>query len=376
MPALSRAFFAAFDRGTVNVAWRGARVSLKTGQGLFCADRLDEGTRLLLDHLPASIGGRVLDVGCGYGALCLPIAAMEHGAHVLAVDRDLVAVRYASRNADALGLANVEVRASLGYDAIDERDFDLVLSNVPARIGPRGLAHFIAGGLRRLAPSGELRIVAIRDLVAGIESIARERAWSCTRITDGPRHSILAFTHGEADGSEDPSLYARDELTIAGVSFARPHDASEDPGHAREGAPLLAELLPRAPKEALVWRSAHGVMSVLLALRGARVVHGDRDLLALAFARSNAANHGVKLEAREAAWFPELEASGVPLIVAELSSTAGERVAAAELDAVRRALAPGGQALVLSPARLARGLGAPVLASRGAWLVLRVTAAR
>jgi hypothetical protein len=141
---------------------------------------------------------------------------------------------------------------------------------------------------------------------------------------------------------------------------------------------LLAELLPRAPSEALVWRSAHGVMAVLLARRGARVIAADRDLLALAFAAKNAQRHEVSIEVRAAAWLPEI-AARVPLVVAELSTSAGIDVAVAELDAARSRLAPRGQALLLSPEKLAKSVMArrPAIArpiaTRGRWTVLRVS---
>jgi 16S rRNA (guanine1207-N2)-methyltransferase len=362
-----------FDRGTVDVAWRGASVKLRTAHGLFSADRLDDGTRLLLDHLPAAISGRVLDVGCGYGALSLPIACVEHDARLLCIDRDVLAVRYAARNAEALALHDVEVRASLGYDAVPERGFSLVLCNVPARIGRAGLAHLVLGALRRLDAAGELRIVVIRDLASVVESIAGEHALRSSRVADGARHSVFSFAAHASEADEDPALYARDSIECAGLAFERPHDASEDPGHAREGAPLLAELLPRAPKgDALVWRSAHGVMSVLLAQRGARVVHADRDLLALAFARRNAARHAVQITMREGAWLPEVIEGQLTVLVMELSSTAGERAARAELAAARSALVPSGHALVLAQAKLASAIGLPVLATRGAWIVARL----
>lgn len=374
---MSDPFFAAFDRARVTVPFRGAKIVLHTGHGLFSADRLDEGTRLLLDHLPDRIEGRVLDVGCGYGALSLPIAAACPSAKIIAVDRDVVAVRYAARNASELGLANVEAHPSLGYDAVEARELDLVLCNIPARIGRVALAHLIGGGVRRLAPAGGARIVVIHDLVDDVESIARDHGLDGSAVARGARHTVFRFGRGAPPASEDPILYARDEVECGGLAFARPHDASEDPGHAKEGAPLLAELLPRAPTEALVWRSPHGVMATLLAKRGARVRLADRDLLALAFATKNAVRHGVKIETREAAWLPELEGT-FPLVIAELSSTAGLEVAIAELRSMRARLAASGQALVLAPEKLATAVLARerdiarVVASRARWVVLRV----
>src|SRR5438552_4053498 len=86
-----------------------------TAPGLFSADRVDDGTRLLLDHLPTGVPSSVLDLGCGYGALGLPVAAKFDGARVVLVDRDTLAVEFSRRNAEAHRLSNVVTLPSLGY---------------------------------------------------------------------------------------------------------------------------------------------------------------------------------------------------------------------------------------------------------------------
>ena len=354
------------------------QLELRTAHGLFSADRLDEGTRLLLSHLPERELRTVLDVGCGYGALGLPIAAALPDARVLCVDRDLVAARFCAHNARLLELGNVEARPSLGYDEVGEQGLDLVLCNVPARIGREGIRHLVEGGARRASSHGEVRIVVIRDLRATVEALARERNWSCSLAAEGPRHDVFAIGPQVPEAAEDAALYARDEVELAGLRFARPHDASEDPGHAKEAVPLLVDLLPRAPRgDALVWRSAHGVASTVLALRGASVLAADRDLLALAFARKNAARHGAAIETRAAGWLPELAERTYSLVVVELSATAGPTVASFELDAARRAIAKDGRAIILALDKIARPLRESparpaILGQRGAWTVLGI----
>ena len=98
-------------------------------------------------NLPDVAPQSLLDLGCGYGAIGLTLAARHPAARALLVDRDLLAVRAAAHNARTLGLGNVEVRPSLGYrDVPASLRFDLVLCNVPARIGPRAIAYFLDAG--------------------------------------------------------------------------------------------------------------------------------------------------------------------------------------------------------------------------------------
>src|SRR5690554_5532873 len=75
------------------------RLPLRVPHDVFSTQRIDEGTLLLLENLAAGSPNRILDVGCGYGALGLPIAARWPQADVELIDRDLVAVHWSAENA-------------------------------------------------------------------------------------------------------------------------------------------------------------------------------------------------------------------------------------------------------------------------------------
>jgi 16S rRNA (guanine1207-N2)-methyltransferase len=60
--------------------------------GVFCADRLDIGTRFFLRHLPAPGARRVVDLGCGNGVVGTAVAVADPGAEVLFVDESFQAV--------------------------------------------------------------------------------------------------------------------------------------------------------------------------------------------------------------------------------------------------------------------------------------------
>ncbi|HMC34905.1 MAG TPA: methyltransferase, partial [Myxococcales bacterium] len=108
-------------------------LSLDVPWDVFSSQAIDEGTLLLLQNLPAGEPRSVLDLGCGYGALGLPIAARWPSARCVLIDRDLLAVAAAAHNARALGLRNAEARPGLGYREVAGERFDWVVCNVPAR---------------------------------------------------------------------------------------------------------------------------------------------------------------------------------------------------------------------------------------------------
>jgi release factor glutamine methyltransferase len=89
---------------------------------------------------------RVLDLGCGSGALLLAALDQWPSATGLGIDRSEAALAVAQRNANHLGMADrAELRAGEWADGITER-FDLVLCNPPyialgAELGPGVADH-------------------------------------------------------------------------------------------------------------------------------------------------------------------------------------------------------------------------------------------
>lgn len=110
----------------------GDTVSFRAEQGLFSKRGLDEGSAHLLDVLEVSEDASLLDAACGYGAIGI-IAAVEHGADVVMTDDDVVATRYAARNAAE---NNVGADVVTG-DCLDSvcGAYDVVVSNPPTHAG-------------------------------------------------------------------------------------------------------------------------------------------------------------------------------------------------------------------------------------------------
>ena len=142
----------------------GQNLKLNVPHDVFSTQRIDEGTILLLENLPHSAPKTILDMGCGYGALGLPIASQFPNATIDMVDRDLLAVQWSQINARENSLTNVNAYGSLGFRDVKKASYDWILCNVPARIGNPFIEDFIESGRRKLSAEGELRVVVIRDL--------------------------------------------------------------------------------------------------------------------------------------------------------------------------------------------------------------------
>ncbi len=140
--------------------------------GVFCADRLDIGTRFFLRQLPkAPRGGRVVDLGCGNGVVGTAVALADPDAEVVFVDESYQAVA----SAEATYRANlpeaggtVEFRVGDGVEGFAPGSVDLVLNNPPFHshqaTTDATARRMFTGARRALRPGGELWVVGNRHL--------------------------------------------------------------------------------------------------------------------------------------------------------------------------------------------------------------------
>lgn len=169
----------AAHRRTLDLELAGRRVQVSTGSGTFSPTRLDQGTAVLLDRVPAPPAtGDVLDLGCGWGPIALALALSSPGATVWAVDVNERALDLTRDNAAALGLANV--RAVTPDQVPDDVVFAAIWSNPPIRVGKDRLHEMLLHWLPRLAAGASAWLVVQRNL--GSDSLAR---WLAEQLEDG-----------------------------------------------------------------------------------------------------------------------------------------------------------------------------------------------
>jgi len=261
------------------------------------------------------------------------------------------------------------VHGSLGFRSVKRPIYDWILCNVPARIGRPFIEHFLESGRARLSLGGELRIVVIRDLAPLIQEVALAKNWPIKEAAQGPRHTVFALTQNQTPNTtktspptEPDTLYLRDTVQVGGLTLERPFDlGGDDPKRLTSGWPVLLDALPKqAPAKAFCFRSGYGVMPLICQKRWpeTKVTAIDRDLLAADFTHRNAEKLGLNgdpLVILETAHFPNiLRPASFDLILGEISPSAGEAVAISEIEAIEKALAPGGQALLLTLEKLDR----------------------
>ena len=134
----------------------GNALSFVTDAGVFSRDGLDRGTEVLLDALP-ELSGRVLDLGCGWGAIGVTLALRYPEAQLVMSDVNERAVGLARRNL-ALNGARGEVVVSDGFAGL-EGTFDHVVTNPPIRAGKQVIYGLFDGARERLRSGGSLNVV-------------------------------------------------------------------------------------------------------------------------------------------------------------------------------------------------------------------------
>ncbi len=138
----------------------GGACAFEAVPGVFSSDGLDPGTRFLIETAEVQPGDRVLDLGCGYGAI--GIAAARRAREVMLLDASLLAIRCAKRNIILNGFTNARVVLSDGFEAVSGRCFDLVLCNAPTHQGTATARMFAQGAARHLDSKGRFIAVAMR----------------------------------------------------------------------------------------------------------------------------------------------------------------------------------------------------------------------
>ncbi|TDT38951.1 16S rRNA (guanine1207-N2)-methyltransferase [Streptomyces sp. BK208] len=162
--------------------------------GVFCADRLDIGTRFFLRHLPdPGAFRRVVDLGCGNGVVGTAVALADPDAEVLFTDESFQAVASAEATYRANGSpGRAEFRLGDGLAGVPDGNVDLVLNNPPFhshQATTDATAHRMFTGARRaLRPGGELWVVGNRHL--GYHVTLR-RLFGNSRLVAGDRKFVV-----------------------------------------------------------------------------------------------------------------------------------------------------------------------------------------
>ena len=145
--------------GLVRTCICGKSFEFLTASSVFSKRKVDSGTRLLIESMVLPEEGCVLDIGCGYGAVGIAVAAFKRKLHVVMTDVNARAVRLAKKNVDLNKVVNVEVRYGFFYEPVEEFKFNCVLSNPPVSAGMETVKAIVAGAPKVMAMNSCFQMV-------------------------------------------------------------------------------------------------------------------------------------------------------------------------------------------------------------------------
>jgi 16S rRNA (guanine1207-N2)-methyltransferase len=142
-------------------------IGLWSQPGVFSWNRIDPGSALLLEHLPA-LAGRGADFGCGIGVLARAVLASPKVTHLTLIDIDRRAIAMASRNMPNIDESRVTLLWADARTLTQLSGLDFVVMNPPFHEGGsenQALGqNFIQCAARALRAGGVCWLTANRHL--------------------------------------------------------------------------------------------------------------------------------------------------------------------------------------------------------------------
>jgi 16S rRNA G1207 methylase RsmC len=297
-------------------------------------------------------------VGCGYGALGLTLKMVDKRRTIHLLDRDGLAVDFAQQNATLNQLEDVQVYGSLGYDAVQDAPFDLIVSNIPGKAGEAVITHLIRNARPFLAKNGHVAVVVVTPLVPLVEKLLGEMADTAVTLKESSaNHTVFhyRFTAEPVATSSQNSfatgLYWRDKMSVSSRKLAFEMQTAT-------GLPefntlsyqtrLLFNLLngmPASPINHLLVINpgqGHTAVAAWHRLQPQQISLVDRDLLALQTTAHNLQQNGCPAEIISSHHQIELPQLPTPadLVIHPLRDSEGPKIAVARLNLLAEQLAP------------------------------------
>lgn len=280
-------------------------LQFRASQSLFSSQDIDLGSRHLLKTLievPLVNHEKILDLGCGYGPIGIALKTMYPSSDVHMVDKDALALLFSEQNLALNNVTGAHVYTSLGYDDVKDKDFNLIVSNIPAKVGEKVLKHILKDARFYLKPNGRMAIVvidAIGDFIANELNdsnirIIFAKQWPGYRVFHyeflsavGQRETPQSFTSGIYDRGEN-------HISHKGLNFLikTTYNLPEFDTISYETEALLTGLLPCKGKQfngVLVFNSGQGYIPVALSkLADIKQLYlVDRDIQAIRVSERN-----------------------------------------------------------------------------------------
>lgn len=149
------------DYFTFTENFNGKDFTFKSVDSVFSKNKIDEGTKVLLETVLKNydtMQGDVLDFGCGVGVIGIVLKTFYESINVDMLDVNSVAVALSKDNCKINNVAQNNVFESNLYDKVD-RKYTHIVTNPPIKVGKSILFEVVTGAYDHLCVNGDIVLV-------------------------------------------------------------------------------------------------------------------------------------------------------------------------------------------------------------------------
>ncbi len=159
------------------------KYKLYSSSGVFAFQtKIDRATRILIENCRVSPGDKVLDLGCGYGAIGIILKKLNPEIELFMSDINQRAVSLSKENAK-INNVFAEIKSGDLFEPWGDKHFDTILSNPPFAAGMKVLTSIINESYDHLNNFGSLQLVAYHNKGGSrLKKMMKERFGNVTEL--------------------------------------------------------------------------------------------------------------------------------------------------------------------------------------------------
>jgi 16S rRNA G1207 methylase RsmC len=170
----------------------GFNLNITNHSNVFSREKLDIGTRFFLKHIPTSIRGNILDMGCGNGLLGIQASLINPQSDIWFCDESQMALLSARENFTKLAQGNAHFVWSNCFEGHKEETFDLVVCNPPFHQG-HTIGDFVAQQMfkdAKLALKAGARLRVIGNSHLGYHIVLKQLFGNVSKVDSNKKFTI------------------------------------------------------------------------------------------------------------------------------------------------------------------------------------------
>ena len=163
-----------------------------TSSSVFSKNRIDPGTKLLIETMNLPKEGIVLDLGCGYGAIGIVVASTNQKLKVIMTDINSRAIDLAKLNMKKNRIQNAQIKRGHLYEPVINLIINCILVNPPISAGMKIVKKMILEAPKVLANKGSFQMVTRSKIGSKILPNAFMKSFgNCTIISRESGYRVL-----------------------------------------------------------------------------------------------------------------------------------------------------------------------------------------